>query len=147
LEFDTQNGNYSNCCKIDTSHFINFWLGTSSDAYVQVFTVNTSTFAVTTANTALKYFNDDISANSCFMIDSTHFINFWQDSLGIDGEVQVFAISTTYAVTTANSALTFDAGNGNYNSCQQIDANHFIVFYAGTDVDGFAVVITVNTST
>ena len=148
LEFDTQSAEHNSCFLVDANHCINFWGNAAgTEAYVQIFAIDTSTWAVTTAGASLKYFFDTISANSCFQIDSTHFINFWQDRLGIDGEVQVFTVSTsTWAVTTANKSLSFSA-IGNYSSCQQVDANHFINFYAGDSVDGYAQVFTVNTST
>ena len=54
LEFDTVQGTYSSCYQIDSNHFINFWAGNGYNGYVQVFTVNTSTWDVTTANARLE---------------------------------------------------------------------------------------------
>ena len=147
LEFDTQNGQFNSCFQIDSNHFINFWTGLDVDGFVQVFTVNTSTWAVTTANAALEFDTQNGQYNSCFQIDSNHFINFWT-GLDVDGFVQVFTVNTsTWAVTTANAALEFDTQNGQFNSCFQIDSNHFINFWAGSGSDGFVQVFTVNTST
>lgn len=149
LEFDTQNSSYNSCCAIDTNHFINFWLGgaTTTDGFAQVFTVNTTTWAVTTA-AASKLFDTDVgSYNSCFMVDSTHFINFWQGVAG-DGFAQIFAVDTsTWAITTAGSPLEFDTADAAYNSCAKVDTNHFILFWAGPGTDGFVQVFAVNTST
>jgi hypothetical protein len=150
LEFDTDYGWYNSCHQIDSNHFINFWGGPDDDGYVQVFTVNTSTWAVTTAAASLEFDTGHDWFNSCYQIDSNHFINFW-GGLDYDGYVQVFTVNTsTWAVTTAAASLEFDEGQGYYgyyNSCHQIDSNHFINFWSGKDDDGFTQVFTVNTST
>jgi len=144
LEFDAVNGEENSCYQIDSNHFINFWTGADDDGYVQVFTVNTSTWAVTTANASLEFDTGRCYSNSCYQIDSNHFINFWQ-GLDIDGYVQVFTVNTsTWAVTTAAASLEFDAVNGEDNSCYQIDSNHFINFWTGANYDGFVQVFTID---
>jgi hypothetical protein len=148
LEFDATIATYNSCYQIDSNHFINFWAGSGSDGFVQVFTVNTTTWAVTTASASLEFDAAHGTYNSCYQIDANHFINFWQGSSGFDGFVQVFTVNTTtWAVTTANASLEFDTGNAYNNSCYQIDSNHFINFWSGVGYDGCAQVFTVNTTT
>ncbi len=147
LQFDTQANKYNSCYAIDSNHFINFWSGNADDGYVQVFTVNTTTWAVTTAGAQKEFDVTNGTYNSCYQIDANHFINFW---LGASGNTysQVFTVSTsTWAVTTANAALTVSGSSGGYFSCFQVNANHFISFWCGADNDGFAQVFTVNTTT
>jgi hypothetical protein len=145
LNFDTQSWKYHSCYQIDSNHFINFWSWTGDKWYTQVFEVNTSTWAVTTANTTLEFDTTYASDNSCYQIDGNHFINFWT---WLDGYVQVFTVNTTtWAVTTSNARLGFDTTLGTYNSCYQIDSNHFINFWAGSGNDGYVQIFTVNTST
>ena len=147
LEFDTVYGLYNDCCQIDSNHFINFWLGNGGDGYGQVFEVNTTTWAVTTANSSLNIDSGSAFYHSCKKIDDNHVINFWAGT-GTDGFVQVFEVNTTtWAVTTANSLLEFDTVLGEHNSCAQIDSNHFINFWAGSGNDGFVQVFEINTST
>ena len=134
------------CYKIDAAHFINFWGGADSDGFVQVFTVNTSTWAVTTANSSLEFDTQHNYSNSCYQIDSNHFINFWSGA-GDDGFTQVFTVNTsTWAVTTAAASLEFDTQNCWYNSCYQVDTNHFINFWQGVDSDGYVQVFKVTLS-
>ena len=147
LEFDTVSSVNNSCFQIDSNHFINFWEGESLDGYVQVFTVNTSTWAVTTAADRLEFDTQYGRYNSCHCIDSNHFINFWRGGVGY-GQTQVFTVNTsTWAVTTAGNRFQFVEIGVNYNSCRQIDANHFINFFMGESSDGYAQVLTVNTST
>ena len=149
LEFDTQASDYNACKQIDANHFINFWEGPSSDGFVQVFTVNTTTWEVTTAAASLEFDTQNNSSNSCYQIDTNHFINFWRGGASItDGFVQVFTVNTTtWEVTTAAASLQFDTDSGSRNACYQIDTNHFINFWQGPSGDGFVQVFTVNTTT
>ncbi|MDD5441411.1 MAG: hypothetical protein PHZ27_04315 [Candidatus Omnitrophica bacterium] len=52
-----------------------------------------------------------------------------------------------YATTTAGAILEFDTQSNAYNSCFQLDTNHFINFWKGTDNDGFVQTFAVSTST
>jgi hypothetical protein len=145
--FDTDVGSYNSAQKIDANHFINFWAGSGADGYVQVFTVDTTTWAVTTANSSLEFDTSNGTYNTSWKIDDNHFINFWSGS-GSDGYVQVFTVNTsTWAVTTANSNLEFDTQNAIWQSCYKVDTNHFINFWSDVDSDGKCQVFTVNTST
>lgn len=140
LQYDTNVSFSPNTCfKVDDNHFIHFWGGAGSDGFVQIFTVNTSTWAITTANTSLEFDTTDNAHNACYQIDSTHFINFWAGP-GSDGFVQVFEVNTsTWAITTSASSLEFDTARATFNSCYPIDTNHFINFYASSgDNDGYA---------
>jgi enamine deaminase RidA (YjgF/YER057c/UK114 family) len=147
LEFDTVNGEYNSCFKIDTNHFINFWNGSGDDGFVETFTVNTTTWAVTTAAEVLEFDTQNCTYNSCYKIDTNHFINFYS-GLNSDGYVQTFTVNTTtWAVTTAAEVLEFDTVWGFSNDCYPIDANHFINFWAGEGLNSYVQVFTVNTST
>lgn len=146
LLFDTNVGSHNTCFQIDSNHFINFWSGASTDGFTQVFEVNTTTWAVTTAGAQLEFDTQENDYNSCFQIDSTHFINFWSGNTAL-GFVQVFTVNTsTWAVTTAGAVLTFDASTGEWNSCYKIDTGHYINFWSGSGADGFTQVFIVDLS-
>jgi hypothetical protein len=66
----------------------------SGQSIVQIFVVDTSTWAVTTAGASLNYDSTDSRFPSCFQIDSTHFINFFSGS-NSDGYVQTFTVNTS----------------------------------------------------
>jgi len=150
LEFDAAQGDYNSCCKLDDNHFINFWCTGDSDGFTQVFVVNTSTWAVTTAAASLEFDTQQNYYNSCAKIDDTHVINFWSGGASQYAYAQVFAINTsTWVVTTAAASLEFNTSvkSSSYNKCFQIDSNHFINFFTDSSYDGFAQVFTVNTTT
>lgn len=149
LEFDTQNGGWNAAAQIDTNHFVNFSIGgaTGTTGNAQVFTVNTTTWAVTTAAAALAYDTQNGSNNRCAKIDTNHFINFWQDVDG-DGVAQVFAVNTTtWAVTTSAGRFEFDTQAASNLALLQLDATNFLLTWQDASGDGVAQAFTVDTST
>lgn len=150
LEFDTGNGTYNKCCLVDANHIINFWANPTKGG-AQMFAVDTSTWAVTTAGALLEFVASTgaVAHNACFLVDSNHVINFWQEN-SATGYAQIFAVDTsTWAVSTAGAALAYEAAGAEpmYNACYSIDATHYINFWRDTNNDGFAQVFIVNTST
>jgi len=147
LEFESNNVEGGTCSLVDANHVISFWNGADNDGFTQIFEINTTTWAVTTAAASLEFDTVLASGNSCFQIDDNHVINFWMGDGG-DGFTQVFTINTSnWTVTTAATRLEFDTQNSLRNSCYQVDSNHFISFWAGLDNDGYTQVFEVDTST
>ena len=148
LTFATTMVNVSNFKKIDDNHYIIFYSDLSNYGYSQVFEINTSTFEITTSSSV---FNTDTQVSfyeSIFDIDSNHVINVWLGSSTYDGIAQTFTINTsTWAITTASDRFVFDTATPQDFSLSEIDTNHFVLFYKGTDNDGYVQVFTVNTST
>lgn len=133
-------------CKVDDTHFLLFWQGTSSDGMAQVFQADLTTGEIIAKGTPLTFDSSQGLYNSCIKVDSTHFLNFWSGSAN-DGYVQVFLVTAgTYAVTAVGSPLEFNTSDNSWNSCAQIDATHFINFYAGTSGVGIAEVFLVDGS-
>jgi len=150
LEFNTTNGKFNSCAKVDTNHFINFFDGGSAQPTCQVFTVNTTTWAVTTANSPLVF--DTTGQNvthTCTKIDTNHFIDFYV-GVSVDGFCQVITVNTTtWACTTASNRLEFkdaDTITNSMTSCL-IDTNHVFQVYRRSDSDGVAQIYTINTTT
>lgn len=138
----------SSITKIDDSHVIIFWTGVDNDGFVQVMETNLSTGGLIPIGTPLEF---DIAAaanNKCIQIDATHYLNIWSGS-GSDAFAQVFLVNaTTWAVTAIGTPFEFDTSNGFDFSINEIDANHFIVFYGNGDSnEGLARVLEVNLST
>lgn len=149
LEFDAGEYDSGDACLIDTQNVIIVYRGVDHDGFAVMVQVNLSTWAVTKPGSALEFYNADVqtSSLSCFKIDGTHIIVFWGDS-ALDGRVRVLSVNTgTGAITAEDSEFEFDTTQGKYNSCYQIDSNHFVNFWMGTDDDGFAQVFTVNLGT
>ena len=148
LEFDTSNASFNGCVEVDHTHYINFW-EESSNGYAQVFEVNTSTWVVSAAGDKFNFRAAASRYMKCLKIDSTHilvvfrtFDSTWQNW------AQVMEVNTsTWEISAAGSAFSFGAGADGWNSINQVDLNHFIVFWADGDGDGQAQILEVNTST
>lgn len=153
LEFDTQNGTFNAAATIDSSHVINIWLTANVDMAAQVFTVNTSTLALTTS--AAPFIFDNTAPTSAgyagiHRIDETHYLAAWRSATGLssEGAVQVLAVNTsTWEVTTAGAKLQWTTVDGNRPSIAAIDSAHYIISWQGSNLGTPTQVITVNTST
>ena len=147
LEFDTTNGEWNACHRIDGTHYINFWTGASGDGFAQVFLVNTTTWAVTALGTPLEFDTAEATYNAVTQIDSNHFMNCYRGT-GSDGIASIFEVNLgTWAVTEVGSGLTFDSGSVTAISIVSVgDGEHVLVFWASTSV-GYAQVLEVNTGT
>lgn len=163
LEFDTQDNTSNSIVKVDTNHVVNFWHGGTGSvlAQVQAFTVNTTTWAITTAASVLSY-DTDLPASSAshypasMVVDANHILHTWHDAAG-SRLAQIFEVNTTtWAVTTAGSILTIttaasQANAINYkNSIARIDTNHFLHAargWNGSADAGLLHVLVVDTST
>jgi len=152
LEYDTELSSFAATVKIDTNHLLTFWSDSSSDGRCQTFTVNTTTWSITTSAAALEFNTSFGSSFIPIVMDANHvFCSFSADSG--PGVAQVFTINTTtWAVTTTISNFTHDtstAFNSEYynGSGYKIDTTHAVIFYYGGDQDGFAQVFTINTTT
>lgn len=150
LEFDAVNGTSNKCIRIDGTHFLNVWTGANSDAFAQVFLVNSTTFAVTAIGTPLEFDTTNGVAFSIAQVDANHFIVFYDNGDSGLGLATILAVNLgTYAVTEPGSTLTFSSGEALSNSCVAIgNGTHFINFWHNVaTLDGYAQVFSVNTTT
>lgn len=89
-----------------------------------------------------------------FKIDSTHVIVFWARYVSNNGYLcsQVFSIdSSTKQLTAIGSVNTIGYTDASDISCYQVNSTHYLIFYRGSDSDGYNAIIAVdgsyNTST
>jgi len=150
LEFDTVDGLENKCLRISSTRFINFWSGSGSDGFVQVFAVDTTSanYTVTALGTALEFDTSDNSSNAPAQIDANHFINFYTGVSG-GGFVSNFEVNlATFAVTEVGSTLTFDATLASDMSVSPLgDGLRFLLFWRHNGAEGRAQVFLVNTGT
>jgi len=148
LEFDTTNGGENACIKIDATHFLNVWQGASGDGFAQIFSVNTTTWAVTAVGSAFEFDTADASFISVAMIDANHVLVCYTSAANI-GVAVVLAINlSTWAVTKPGSPTTYDGTRAYYNSCASLgDGSHFTVAWSDNDNDGKVQAMSINLST
>lgn len=138
---------------IDEGHYVQFFGGVngaySDSGNAQVFSINTSTWAITTASAKFLFDSSGFVNADCITvgkIDTNHFVVFWKGSAG-DGYVQTFAVNTTtWAVTTVSSLMEYDTADGQAPHCVQIDDNHWLNAWQALNAV-YVQVFTVNTTT
>ena len=141
-EHDTSNGTHNKAIQLDATHFLNVWGGgASATGKARVFSVNTTSWAVTGESTALEYSASAVLWNSLVLLtdDATYYYAVVAYS-GADGDgfMQVLAVNkSTWEVTLSGSALEFDTTDGNYNSLVKVNTSRVINFWAGSGADGF----------
>jgi hypothetical protein len=123
-------------------------MGVDNDGFAQVFTVNTTTWAITTASSVLEYDTAYSDWKHCLAVDSNHVFLIWHGGSGNDLFGQVFAINTsTWAISTTQANTALDTGSDNYPRMVRVDTNHFLATWRGAGSDGFTQIFTVNLST
>jgi hypothetical protein len=131
---------------IDVNHCLIAY-GSKTNGYGQVITINTSTWAITTAAAAHEHDNTRGLGNHLASegIDDNHFVGVYQTTSAYFGVV-VFEVNTsTWAVTSPGAASEIMATVD--PAIEQIDTNHFLAAFPGTGTDGYVEVVEVNTST
>lgn len=132
LEFYAS-GVQNNSCYALGFKVINFWTGSSNDGFTQFFNVNPVTYQVTAIGSPLSFESGINTGNSCMIVDSTHFINFWGGGAGgITNKAQVFVADGSYNLTAVGSPLTVDAAAAltPYNCVRQVTSTKYINFWA-----------------
>ena len=133
---------------IDTNHFIGLWGdATVANVIAQVFTVNTSTWAVTTAGATFTLTGAGGNARAIpVAIDSNHFITIYQDSVSGDGFSEVLEVDTsTWTISTVGTRIEFDTQDCVEPMIHAIDGStgKFIIAYRGFSTDGFSQILNV----
>ncbi len=148
FEYDTQAGGYPDTHAVDDNHFIQFWADTSGDGKAQIMTVNTSTWAVSTAASLLEYDTQNGAHNASYEVESGKFLHVWGGSSDLRFSAQVMDVNTsTWAVSTAGSLLSV-ARRSDYNTILPVDTNHFIITSIdSTTPKSYMQVLEVNTTT
>lgn len=115
LTYDNSGSNYASLVSVgDGTHFINFFKSnvTVNAGIAQVFTVNLSTFAVTTVGTPLQFASLANSNAAVSSGDCLHFVNFWEDGTN-NGYTQIFAYNAgTFAITAVGTPLSIGSMDG-----------------------------------
>ena len=133
-------------CIIDSTNFAIFWNSVGDDGFCQLFKLD-STGNVSSNGSSLEYDTTNGTYPTCVLMDSTHILNIWSGDLN-DGYAQIFTVNTTNGtITKTGSAYEFDTSFYIHGSLQKINETKAIIFYTGLGDDGYAKVLSINTST
>jgi hypothetical protein len=147
IEIDTDNFGSPRHVEIDSSHWMLSW-ASAADPKVQVITVDTSTWQVSTAGSRFNYGGSYAGSGMAMVkIDDNHFFYTWGSAGGSIGQAGTFVVNTsTWEISTAAGHF-YSVPRILRPSVNALDTNHFLVTWQGMDSDGFAEVFVTDTST
>lgn len=129
-EFDAADGAEFSLARVDDTHYICFYRGSTSDGLATIFAVDTGTGNVSEPGSTLTFDSGTILSNACAPVgNGTHFINFWGN--GTNVSARIFAVNTgTWAITNPAAAYTFATASGSDMSAFScLDGLHFVLAY------------------
>lgn len=130
--------------KIDLGHYLCAYTGPGNDGWAAVLTVNLTDWTII-KEIPFEFNSAYGVAPSLARIDQQHYLCTYEGPAGA-GLAAVFTVDTGSWTVTQESPFAFDAGTGRYPTLVKIDNTHYLCAYAGPERDGWAVVLTVNTS-
>ena len=143
--FDIYNCYSPALATIDSSHFICAYTGFSDRGIARILSTNPGTGSIFSINAV--YF-DPYAAREIAIckIDSSRYLLAYESSWGRGYCVMLYINPSTYAMWIG-SYLEFDSNIGDQPALEQISATKYLCVYRGSGDNGYAVVLTVNTST
>jgi len=145
--FETESGFDFMLLRIDNTHhfcvYPSQYEGYTGRAVVLV--VDQNNWTVDPATYPVTYATDSDAYSFLSRIDDNHFLCAYQgpDS---DGWAVVLTVNTMYWSISIETPYEYDTQLGGEPNLARIDSTHFLCAYKGADADGYAVVLTVDTS-
>ncbi|MCP4610180.1 MAG: prepilin-type N-terminal cleavage/methylation domain-containing protein [Planctomycetes bacterium] len=144
FEYDEKNGIGPALAQIDQTHYLCAYQGEDDDGWVRILKVNTGSWTISEED-SFEFDQDDGVTPALIQIDQTHYLCAYEGDLG-DGWAVVLSIaSPDFDAISMETPFEFDTSRGATPALSQIDATHYLCVYTGLAVDGFAVVLTINT--
>jgi hypothetical protein len=144
FEYDTDKAIAPALAKIDNSHYLCLYSDKFTNGRAVVLTVDNGTWNIT-KEIPLEYDTTNGRTPAVLQIDTTHYLCLYTDKFS-DGQALILTVNTSTWDITKGVPLEYDATNGETPAVLQIDATHYLCAYDGPDRNGWAVVLTVNTS-
>lgn len=149
LEYDTVFSSENSVLTWSATRIIVAWNGgTNIQGYVQAFDVNASTGAITAIGTKLSVdgTTNNMGRSAIVKFNDTKFVLVWRDGTAANMKARVFSVDSSGNITTAGAIKTVSSLTNLPNACM-IDSTRLLVTGSGSGNDGYAIVLTVNTST
>jgi predicted secreted protein len=146
FEFDTDNGQGGVLCRIDATHHLLVYkggTGASGKGYATILIVNTGNWAIS-QGTKLVFDNKACGGPDLSPIDATNYLCVYQGDKA-DGYAVILTVNPATWTISKGTTYEFDEDNCSGPALSQIDSDDYLCAYSGSDGDGFAVILTVNT--
>ena len=143
-EFDVSTGKTPALVQIDGTHYLCAYEGAGSDGWATVLTVNSGTWALS-EGTPLEFDSVKGKTPALTQIDSIRYLCAYTGD-GDDGWATILTVDTADWTVTKGTAFEFDTSKGKTPALSRIDDSHYLCAYAGAGDDGWAVVLTAESS-
>jgi len=144
FEFDTKDGRTPALWQIDSTHYLCAYERDGSDGWAVVLTVNTGNWTIT-KETPFEFDPQKGKSPALSQIDTTHYLCAYQGD-GDDGWAVVLTVNTGNWSISKETPIEFDNNKCIGPALSHLDSTHYLCTYQGDGDDGWAVVLTVNTS-
>lgn len=144
FEFDTVKGETPALAKIDAEHYLCVYSGDKDNGWATVLTVNPLDWTISNAS-SFEFDSKKGKTPALSMIDSTHFLCAYEGDKD-DGWATVLTVNPSDWTISNASSFEFDSKKGKTPALCKIDSTHFFCAYEGDKDDGWATVLTVDSS-
>jgi len=144
FEFDENKCATPALSKIDTYKYLCAYSGKNDNGYAVMLTVDPSDWTIT-KDISLTFDNQNGQYPSLYRINDTHHLCVYQGKHD-DGFAVVLTVNGTTGEVSAETPLEFDTRDCHTPALSQVDPTHYLCVYEGSQNDGYAVVLTVNTT-
>ena len=150
FEFEPNAGETTALSKIDDIHYLCAYSSSSRDGWAVILAVDTVTDTLI-KGTPHEFDTLEGKEPALCKIDDTHYLCAYSSCFGDNGMAVVLTVDMSDSTITSGTAFEFDTDNARYPALSKIDDTHYLCAYGGVwgsppDVDGWAVVLTVNTN-
>lgn len=126
--------------KVDANHFVCARKDNAGTVHANTYEVDLGTWAVTKVGADCLVASD---VAALLLIDANHLLMIGQRARAYVVDLGTWTVSTT----GADAGAQLSAAAVQYPSAALVDANHAVVFYGGTDNDGFARTVAIDLAT
>ena len=146
FEFDDKLCETPVLSQIDDTHYLCAYQGEDDDGWVNILKVDTGNWTISEEDHF--EFDPDLGQTPALVqIDQTHYLCAYT-GVGGDGWAVVFTIAAPlFDAISMETPFEFDTSTGATPALAKIDATHYLLAYQGSQSDGWAMVLTVDTGT
>jgi prepilin-type N-terminal cleavage/methylation domain-containing protein len=145
IEFDAVIGQDTALAQVDATHYLLAYTGSGDVGYALILTVDAVAGTIT-CGTESEFDTTMGRTPALSQVDGTHYLCTYEGN-SQEGYAVILTVNTSDWTISAGTALDFETNGADNSDLCQIDSTHYLCAYQGDMDDGYAVVLTVNTST
>ena len=146
FEYDVKKGLGPALAKIDQTHYLCAHQGEDDDGWVRILKVNTGSWTISEED-HFEFDQNTGKTPALIQIDQTHYLCAYTGPLDNGWAVVLNVTAPLFDAISMETPFEFDTNTGRSPALSQIDGTHYLCAYTGSQSDGWATVLTVDTGT